>query len=263
MPTVIDQMQRRVEVPDKPLRIVSIVPSQTELLEFLGLDEQVVGITKFCIHPNNWYRTKKRVGGTKQLNLEEIAALKPDLIIGNKEENDEQQVKWLMERFPVWMSDVRSFDQCWEMMLAIGQLTNTEKRAEQLVEQLKLDVQVFPQFPPMRTAYFIWRDPWMLAGGDNFIDVILEQLGLVNIYKDLGRYPCAEDGTLAQDSPELILLSSEPYPFKHKHIQELERLCPNAEIVLVDGEMFSWYGSRLVFAKDYFDRLHYKLMHKK
>lgn len=262
MPTVIDQMQRKVVVPDTPKRIVSIVPSQTELLEYLGLDSEVIAITKFCVHPEVWFRSKTRIGGTKQLHLEEIAALEPDLILGNLEENDQEQVEWLMERFPVWMSDIRDLPSCWQMIRSIGQLTHTEARAERLVTSLQSDFKQMPRFPAVRTAYFIWRDPWMLAGGDTFINVMMEQIGLVNIYKDHGRYPAVVNDQLKADAPELILLSSEPYPFKSKHIAELQKLCPAADIMLVDGEIFSWYGSRLMYAKSYFDRLHYKFMHK-
>ena len=262
MPTVVDQLQRKVIVPDTPKRIVSIVPSQTELLEYLGLDEEVIAITKFCVRPDTWFRTKTRVGGTKQLHLEEIAALEPDLIIGNLEENDQEQVEWLMERFPVWMSDVRDLPSCWDMIRSVGQLINAEERTETLITALQSNFRQLPQFPPMRTAYFIWCDPWMVAGGDTFIDVMLEQIGLENIYKGQARYPAITEEQLKADAPELILLSSEPYPFKHKHITELHKLCPQAKIMLVDGEMFSWYGSRLIYIKSYFDRLYYRFMEK-
>src|ERR1700722_20147309 len=100
-----DQMGRTISVEWPVKRIISLVPSQTELLYSLGLADEVIGITKFCVHPKEWFHSKTRVGGTKKLDFEKIAALKPDLIIGNKEENEEVQIKQLMQDYPVWMSD--------------------------------------------------------------------------------------------------------------------------------------------------------------
>ena len=108
MPNFIDQTGQIVFIKDGPQRIISLVPSQTELLADLGLDQEVIGITKFCVHPNHWLKTKTRVGGTKQLDIELIRSLKPDLIIGNKEENVREQVEELRTEFPTWISDVNS-----------------------------------------------------------------------------------------------------------------------------------------------------------
>jgi ABC-type Fe3+-hydroxamate transport system substrate-binding protein len=120
MVVYIDQMGRKVELPDVPKRIISIVPSQTELLVDLGLAEELIGITKFCIHPKEIFRTKTRIGGTKMLNIEKIKKLKPDLIIGNKEENQQEQVEELMKHFPVWMSDISNLEESLDMIVKIG-----------------------------------------------------------------------------------------------------------------------------------------------
>ena len=254
-----DQMGRAVEIPDSPQRIISLVPSQTELLFDLGLDAEVIAITKFCVHPKKWFRNKTRVGGTKKLHLEEIVALRPDLIIGNKEENEQEQMEWLMDRFPVWMSDVVSFDDADDMIRSVGQITGKAPEGIEIANRIQQDMENLPQAPPLRTAYFIWRQPWMLAGQNNFINTILEKLGLINVFDNHGRYPQATDKQLRRLQPELILLSSEPYPFQLRHFEELQALSPDAKIMLVDGELFSWYGSRLLHTKAYLEELVQKI----
>src|ERR1700741_3198050 len=106
----IDQTGRKISIPQIPQRIISLVPSQTELLFDLGLDKEVVGITKFCVHPPEWFQTKTRVGGTKQLKIDLIKQLQPDLIIANKEENVKEQIEELEKHFPVWISDVNNLE---------------------------------------------------------------------------------------------------------------------------------------------------------
>lgn len=259
MPTYTDQMNRNVEITEKPQRIISLVPSQTELLYDLGLDEEVIAITKFCVHPKKWFRNKTRVGGTKKLDLKAIANLQPDLIIANKEENEQEQLEWLMERFPVWISDVITFEDCYQMIHSVGEITGTADKANEIATQIEADLSSLPKAPPLRTAYFIWRQPWMLAGQKNIINTMIEHLGLVNVMDNHGRYPEATDKQIRRIEPKLIFLSSEPYPFKHRHFEELQELSPEAKIMLVDGEMFSWYGSRLLKTKAYMQELVEKL----
>src|ERR1700741_1030662 len=117
-----DQMNREIELKGSPKRIISLVPSQTELLWHLGLREELVGITKFCVHPEEMFHTKPRVGGTKKFDLKKIAELKPDLIIGNKEENEQVQIEELMKQYPVWMSDITNLDQALDMISRVGAL---------------------------------------------------------------------------------------------------------------------------------------------
>lgn len=250
-----DQMGRTVAVPFPPQRIVSLVPSQTELLYDLGAGERVRGITKFCVHPQLWFRTKTRVGGTKQLHFDRIHALQPDLIIGNKEENDREQIEALARQYPVWMSDVRNLPDALDMISGIGGITGCEAEAKDLAgrigrafEQLKFMVSTRL---PRRAAYFIWRKPWMAAAADTFIHEMMLSAGFLNVFGNLSRYPEISPELLAAAAPELILLSSEPYPFKEKHFAEFLACYPAAEIRLVDGEMFSWYGSRLLRAAEY------------
>lgn len=256
-----DQLWRDVSIPSPPRRIISLVPSQTELLYDLGLDEEVIGITKFCIHPDEWFRTKTRIGGTKTLHLEQILALQPDLVIANKEENNAEQVQYLMQHVPVWVSNIWRLADVRNMIRSFGEITGKSERAKEIADNiwygfrgLMNDVQKQEE-DLLRTAYFIWREPWMVAGGQTFISIMMEYCGLKNVFEDMSRYPEINLEQLKTADCELILLSSEPYPFKEKHIVELQAVRPDVRIELVDGEMFSWYGSRLLKSVAYFREL--------
>lgn len=262
MPVYIDQLNRKVELSSVPRRIVSLVPSQTELLYDLGLKEEVVGITKFCIHPEEWFRTKTRVGGTKKIDHEKIKQLQPDLIIGNKEENEKADVEELMQHYNVWMSDISNIKEAFDMITRIGAMIG--KQEEAVFLKLRIETafnQLSPVDRPQRTAYFIWNDPYMVAGGDTFINDMMSRCGLENIFSGhSSRYPIISTEELKLANPELILLSSEPFPFKEKHIQELKNSCPDARYDIVDGELFSWYGSRLLRSPEYFSKLIQKIV---
>ena len=250
---VIDQMGRRVEVSENPLRIVSLVPSQTELLAYLGLENNVVGITKFCIHPREWYHTKRRIGGTKNLKIQEIIELEPDLIIGNKEENTKLDIESLADRFPVWMSDVNSVDDALIMIKEIGELTNTVQKATKLAQEIKQNFQSLSRIGNNRKVlYCIWDDPTMSAGRGTYIHSILSKIGFVNVIEQ-SRYPAITADIDIQ--PEVVLLSSEPFPFTENHVKKYQNIFLNADVQLVDGEMFSWYGSRMIQATEYFQKL--------
>lgn len=257
-----DQLGRKISVPFPPERIISLVPSQTELLYDLGLEDAVVGITKFCVHPEKWFRTKTRIGGTKKLDIGKIRSLQPDLIIGNKEENDREQIANLMKEFPVWMSDINRMEDAYDMMEAIGMVTGRKEQAEALVMQIRRNFEELRKLLQTTrdeqrvTVYFIWRNPWMVAGGNTFINEMLKLSGFKNAFENLPRYPVITTAQLSTANPRLVFLSSEPYPFKEKHIAELQEISPAAKILLVDGEMFSWYGSRMLLAPAYFQSLH-------
>ncbi|WP_460894475.1 helical backbone metal receptor [Rufibacter soli] len=249
-------MNRQVELRQPPQRIVSLVPSQTELLFDLGLGEKVVGVTKFCVHPKAQVKAVTKVGGTKDFKLEVIEQLKPDLIIGNKEENDQVLIEALEQEFPVWMSDIYTLQDALDMITGIGQVTGATDKAEALVKEIHQSfASLPPAFPPIPTAYFIWRKPYIAVGGDNFIDHMLQCCGFDNVFKQLPRYPELNKDTIQAANPKLILLSSEPYPFKEKHLAEFQAICPEAQIKIVDGEMFSWYGSRLIQTVPYLRQL--------
>lgn len=251
----IDQMGNELLLERKPERIISLVPSQTELLFHLNLNKEVIGITKFCIHPDTWFRTKTRIGGTKQLNIELIRQLQPDLIIGNKEENEKSQIEILQKEFPVWMSDISTLDDALQMIHDVGSITSATPQAEQITAQIEKNFSsLLPLKKTVRTLYLIWHNPNMCAGTGTFINDMLQRCGLKNIAEGI-RYPELTDQEITDLNPELILLSSEPYPFKEKHIEYYRKLAPAAFVKLVDGEMFSWYGSRLVHSPASFNSL--------
>jgi ABC-type Fe3+-hydroxamate transport system substrate-binding protein len=259
MPVFRDQMHRKVELPSTPQRIISIVPSQTELLYDLGLSEEVIGITKFCIHPEEWFRTKTRVGGTKKLNIELIKSLNPDLIIGNKEENEQNQVDELAKHFPIWMSDVKDLKDAIQMIAEIGNITGKGDKAGKLANQISSlfsdpKSQIL-NLESRKATYLIWYNPIMVAGGNTFIHSMLNYCHLENVFANFKRYPEISEEELKVAKPDLILLSSEPFPFKEKHMEAFKKICPEAEILLVDGEMFSWYGSRLLKSPAYFTNI--------
>lgn len=274
MPSFTDQLSRTISLDHPPHRIISLVPSQTELLFTLGLEEEVVGITKFCIHPDQWFRHKTRIGGTKDIRPDIIHSLQPDLVIANKEENDRTQVEELSARVPVWISDVANLSDALQMMRSIGELTGKLQPAETLAAEIArrfaaleirvagLEAGTSPQATApvcglsLRTAYFIWSKPYLVAGGDTFIQDMLHRAGFTNIFQDQTRYPSITLESLAETACDLVLLSSEPYPFKQKHIAEIKKVLPHALIRLVDGEVFSWYGSRLLQAPAYLQELY-------
>jgi ABC-type Fe3+-hydroxamate transport system substrate-binding protein len=251
-----DQLNNSIHISFPPKRIVSLVPSQTELLYSLGLDEEVLGITKFCVHPNKWFTTKQRVGGTKTVKIDLIKNLQPDLIIANKEENVKEQIEALNSIAPVWVSDIHSLNDALIMIKSIGELVNKPIDANKIVSDIKVEFeQLRFSKTRYRTAYLIWKDPFMAAGSDTFINDVMSYCGFDNILKDHLRYPQITVEQIQAKECELLMLSSEPYPFKEKHVKELQQQLPRTRIILVDGEFFSWYGSRLLLASTYLKTL--------
>ncbi len=246
---------REVEVAWPPRRIVSVVPSQTELLAELGLEKEVVGITKFCVHPESWFRTKTQVGGTKQLHLDRILQLEPDVVIANKEENVREQIEALAGKVPVWVSHVEDITGALHMVRQVGALVGKTMLAEGIASRIEQAIARWQPPNRLRAAYFIWRRPWMVAGGDTFIHHMMALAGFDNVFADRLRYPEIDAETLRATAPAVLLLSSEPYPFKPSHAEELLGACPGSRALFVDGEMFSWYGSRMLHAIPYFESL--------
>ncbi len=249
-----------------PKRIISLVPSQTELLFSLGLEAETAGITKFCIHPQEWFKRKTRVGGTKAVKMDIVQQLNPDLIIANREENVKEQVEQLAGNYPVWLTDVNNLADALQMIHDLGELTGKQSQATLLSDEISMRFEELVQlktYPERsrranlkpKTAYLIWHKPYMTAGGDTFIHDMLSKCGFDNIFAEKSRYPETNISELQTSNLKLLLLSSEPYPFKQKHMDELATQLPDCKIVLVDGEYFSWYGSRLLEAPAYFKKL--------
>ncbi len=252
--TFTDQMQRTVQVEFPPRRIVSLVPSQSELLFDLGLDAEVVGITKFCIHPHDRFKATPKIGGTKTLNMDRIRELQPDLILGNKEENERDQIETLMQEFPVWMSDIRTLEDALGMIRAVGAITGKAAEAASMAAGIRVAFRKLAgtagKADGTRALYLIWKDPYMAAGTGTFIDEILQAGGWMNAVR-APRYPELSASALQELNPDVVLLSSEPYPFRERHLDEFRQLFPGSAVMVVDGELFSWYGSRLRKTPDY------------
>jgi ABC-type Fe3+-hydroxamate transport system substrate-binding protein len=241
--------------PSYPLRIVSLVPSITELLFDLGLNDEIVGITKFCVHPKEWFQTKTRVGGTKTVSVEKVKALHPNLILANKEENVKEQVEELAKEFSVYTSDITTVAGAYDMMLKVGELTGTKEKAVEIVETIKTRLVKPEQAKTLKALYLIWQKPYMAAAGDTFISDMMRHAGLTNVLQDQKRYPQLTLEEIKTLNPDVLLLSSEPFPFQQKHADELKQLTGIENIKLVDGEIFSWYGSRMLQAPAYFAKL--------
>ncbi len=255
-------MHRVLKFDRAPQRIVSLVPSQTELLVDMGLEENIVGLTKFCIHPTYLKKLKKVVGGTKKVHYNKIRDLKPDVILCNKEENTREMVMELETIAPVHVSNVIKVEASLELIRQYGSLFSKQAEARGIVRSIEVDLENFKNlnFAARKVAYMIWKDPWMAAGADTFINTLLQLNGWQNVFEEPhGRYPETSLEEIKKLNPEIILLSSEPFPFQDKHIQEIKNIYSGCRVELVDGEFFSWYGSRLLPAFKYFQQLQIKL----
>jgi len=258
--TIKDQLSRTIVLPSWPFRIISLVPSETELLVDLGLEEYIVGVTKFCVHPNHIKTTKEIVGGTKNISYQKIKDLEPNIILCNKEENSKEIVNTLEKDFEVHVSDIKNMANVFHLLQQYTSLFNCKESALEISVKIKRELDIFTTFienkPNLKVLYFIWKDPWMIAGKDTFIDFLLTLNGFTNVSLTKERYPIVSVEELEKTSADLLLLSSEPYPFSEKHISEIKNINTSGTVLLVDGEYFSWYGSRLQSAFTYFKKLH-------
>lgn len=247
-----DQLGRTVMQLHAPQRIISLVPSLTELLYTLQLEKEVTGITRFCVHPTHWRGEKNNIGGTKQVHIDKVKALLPDLVIASKEENIKEQVEAIAAFAPVWVSDITNLPQALEAITALGEICHRHALAQSLSAAIATGFTQLPATQPVQAAYLIWQEPYMTVGGDTFINNMMQYCGLQNVFAHSTRYPAITIDELRQSPARVILLSSEPYPFAEKHQLALQQQLPDKLIRLVNGEMFSWYGSRLLFSVNYF-----------
>lgn len=249
-----DQIHQTIRLSQPAKRIVSLVPSQTEFLADIQLTDEVVGITKFCVHPQEWYQNKTRVGGTKNVHFDKIKSLNPDLIIANKEENTQADIEYLQQFYPVYTSDIFTLEDAYQMMLDVGILCGKQDESIQFIHQIKTDFLNLPQWN-IKAVYLIWKNPYMSVNEHTFIHQMMKQAGITNVVKSTqSRYPELSLDDIKSMNPDIVLLSSEPYPFKNSDVNELSKKL-KIEVQLVDGEMFSWYGSRLKLFKTYLESL--------
>ncbi len=241
------------------MRIISLVPSLTEYLWALGLEQEVVGITKFCVHPKQWWREKTRAGGTKHVNFDTIQHLQPTLIIANKEENTKEDIEWLQAHYDVLLTDISTLDDAYFYLQEIGKRVGREAQANAMVNQVKTK---FSKLGPIgkgaKFLYFIWQDPYFVVGPKTYIHALLSHFGFEN-YCAIERYPELQEVLSQKEGasahPDFIFLSSEPYPFEAKHFKGIQQKFPLSKILLVDGEMCSWYGSRMLEVPGYLEQL--------
>jgi len=244
MPEFSDQLGNIVSIQKNPQRIIALVPSITEFLYALGLGDRVVAITKFCIYPDEWYVLKPRIGGTKTPDIDKIRAFKPDLIIGNKEENRQEDIAALAEFAPVWMSDVNSIQDMYSMLTSLGEILGLAEESLGWITRWKAYFEENKsQGQGKKALYFIWKDPEMVVGKDTYIDAYMKAIGYANCV-EMGRYPMLSD--LDELNPDVVLLSTEPFPFKETDFGYFQERFPSAQIMLVSGEEYSWYGVRNV-----------------
>jgi len=255
---VIDQIQRRIDIDFPPKRVVSLVPSITFLLYRLGLEQEVVGLTRFCKLPKYWKKQKQVIGGTKEVNIDKIISLKPDLILANKEENTKEIVDDLSKIAPVYVSDIYDLETNTEFILQLGKLLDKEQQAHKLVANIAQkfsNMQALLPSHTYKTLYLIWKNPYMTVGGETFIHQMMQYAGFENIYANYKRYPVIQDEEFIKLQPEIVLLSSEPYPFKLKNQKEIQTIFPRAKVLLVEGEPFTWFGAYPELSMDYFINL--------
>jgi iron complex transport system substrate-binding protein len=264
-----------------PQRIVSLVPSTTESLAALGAAERVVGRTRYCVHPQPWVDSVPACGGTKDPDLAAIAALAPDLIVVNREENKPAHFPALEALAPLLVGYPRDVDGALADLRALAARVGAESEGEALVERIELARQrmhaalrggpgdanaaaaglasALPRRtagesraapPRFRYAYLIWRRPWMSVNADTFIHALLAEAGGENVCAAAtDRYPKLTLDELIAADPDVLLLASEPYPFEEEHVPEFGPLA--LRCALVDGELLSWHGARLAQAFPY------------
>ena len=253
MPVATDARGQQISLDAPPRRIVSLVPSQTELLAHLGLDDAVVGITRFCERPEEWHNEKPIVGGTKQVDIDAVRDLAPDLILANHEENTAEDVAALEDIAPVFVTEVKTVPEACQMIRTVGTLTGTSDQTSTLVGKIISRFKALPDVEPLRAVYLIWREPYMTVGGDTFIHDVMERAGFENAFGDHTRYPEVQLEALADLDLDVVLCSSEPFPFHQKDTftADIEDALPDTPVEIVDGQAFSWYGSRLLDAPAY------------
>lgn len=242
-----DELQRTVELQQPITRIVSLCPAITETLFALGVGHHVVGRTKFCIFPTEAANVPT-VGGTKDVNYDAIDALAPQLILCEKEENTKDIVDTLSKKYPVYVAQVETIAMALTMIKKLGLLTNSTDAANALIDDIQAT-----ELPTVtgRAAYMMWRKPYMVVGATTYINDLLQTIGFTNPFTTHdGRYPAVTIEQLQDAQLDYLLLSSEPFPFAQKHIDELQPHLPNTRIQLIDGEMF-WYGAKMKEAATY------------
>lgn len=235
--------------------MISFAPAITDTLYSLQLDKEIVGRTRFCIHPKDKVQHAVNVGGTKDMKLERVHALKPDLIVMEKEENTKEMVEELEKHYPVYVCEIQTVPDAMVMIKTLGDITDRKKQANLLYQNITTAFKKIPiDYKHKRVAYVIWKNPFMVVGKNTYIQSLLEKLGFINPFIAYeGRYPTIDAEDFKKEQLDYILLATEPYPFRVEHKADFRAIAPNAQPVIVDGEMF-WYGVKMLDAVTYFNQ---------
>lgn len=254
--TLQDDLGRMVTFYYPPMRVVSLVPSITELLYDLGIKDQIVGKTKYCIHPKIEDDKTTIIGGTKNFDIQKIIDLKPEIVIANKEENTKEGIEELSKFCPVYVTDVRDIDDALNMIENLGKICDKYSKALEIVDKLEIGFDELNREKIGSAIYLIWKQPYMTISKTTFIHSMVELAGFENIFRDKeGNYPEITEEEILESKADYILLSSEPYKFREKHLPKFQSMFPDSKTILVDGETFSWYGSRMLLTTKYFRNL--------
>ena len=254
---ITDDIGQELSFKQYPRRIISLVPSITATFYDLQAEHLLVGRTKFCVYPTPKVHSLPIVGGTKDVHLDEIQALQPDLIICNKEENTLDIFERLQQaNIPVFINDAKSLQDNSQLLYQLGEITNRVQHAKEIDQKIITGLQSIKNiFPKGKALYLIWQNPYMSIGSDTFIHEMLNHIGFENYMSKHQRYPMIELEDIKKEEPDYLLLSTEPFPFQEKHVEFFKTHLNKTKISIVRGEYFSWYGSYLLGAEDYFKEL--------
>jgi ABC-type Fe3+-hydroxamate transport system substrate-binding protein len=254
---ITDDLGFRLELKSHPHRIISLVPSWTETLFAMGLGNEVVGVTKFCVEPADGVAAVEKIGGTKNPDLRAIAKLEPDFVIANAEENRREDVEKIREQgVPVFTTYPKTIPGAVESILKLGAALGKESDANLMAREIVRNVSGIEAsvgvWSKLRFRVFcpVWKNPWIAFNGDTYAHDVLRMLGFNNIYATAGeRYPRATLEEALELRPDFVLLPDEPYEFDAKDVEELKPLLPPAlsrRVVLIDGRDLHWYGVHMV-----------------
>jgi len=250
-------------LPHPAERIISLVPSETETLYYLGAEERLIALTDYCIHPPSLFKKRTRVGGPKDPKLERIRDLEPDLILANKEENTREAVDELRAIAPTFVSEVVTLDDAKALISALGTLTDSAAKASELCASIENTRRRFAEHPPdfafRRALYLVWKEPYRTISEQTYIYNLLSAAGLSPLaFPQLpSRYPELPPEVIAESGAELVIFPDEPHNFTYSDIQEFSEQFPelpavaNHALFKVDGATLCWYGYRTTYALDY------------
>jgi ABC-type Fe3+-hydroxamate transport system substrate-binding protein len=257
---VVDGRGHVVTLGHPPERIVSLVPSATETIHDFGCAERVVGITKWCVSPRPWVDGIQKVGGTKDVDIDRVRGLAPDLVVGNCEENTREIFEAIEAFAPVYAPFPRDVDQAISDIRDLARLLAVPEAGGRWLERIRAARGALPK-DRFSYAYLIWRKPWMAVSNDTFIAAMLSEIGGSNAVDDavddaIERFPALSAEQLAGADPDVVLLSSEPMRFLPRHADELSDCTglPRERFRFVDGAHCSWHGTRMAAAFDYLGR---------